>query len=574
MYLDKRLLEWLKPFRPSLITALFFDLLIAMVTVVQAFLLAMIVDLVFLRAKDLGDLTGELTGFFLLSTVRLLLTWLQQKKLTGIGSRLKYDLRSQLIKCVHQRGPIFPGTGQTGDLVSVYGSHIDAIVLYLVVYLPQLWRAAAVPIIILVFIFPLDLLSAFVFLVTAPLIPLFMMLIGSMTETVTRRKWLQLSRMGAFFLDVLQGLTTIKLFGRVEYFLRRIRQISESFRFTSMQVLRIAFLSALVMEMVTTISTAVIAVEIGLRLLYDRLPFSEALFVLIIAPEFYQPMRQLGSRFHTAVEGLTAAEKYIKFLSFTAAKPPESGILFPDLQNISLTFKRVSCKYPEKNEFALTNLTFSLPPKGLTVIVGPSGAGKSSLLALILKFIAPVEGEIMVGESNLDRIPVEKWRRNMSWISQDPYLFNRSVRENIALAKPEASFSEIVTAAKSAQFDSVADSLSRGYDTMVGEQGIRLSAGERQRLALARVFLRNTPLVIMDEPTASLDPHTDDLIQQAITALAADRAVLVVSHRLEIVNLAACTIMLSGGRLIGAGPHKNLMIMNQGYRAFIGSEDD
>ena len=548
-------------------------MIIAAVTVVQALLLAWIIDGIFLRDKNLNDLLSQLIGFFLSGTLRLCVTWFQQKILTETGSKIKNGLRSRLIKYFHN-DQIAASTGSvTGDLISLYGSQIDAITQYLVTYLPQLLRALAIPVIVLLFVFPLDLLSAIVFLITASLIPLFMMLIGNMTESAARRKWRQLSRMNAFFLDVIQGLTTIKLFGRVSYFLERINQISNDFRTGSMRVLRIAFLSALVMEMLTTLSTAVIAVEIGLRLLYDHITFSEAMFILIIAPEFYQPMRQLGSRFHIATEGLSAASKYTGYLSPESPKPVPFVKIVPDLKCMPIRFENIYAQYPERNEPALSGITFALPLKGLTVLVGPSGSGKSSLLALLLRFIDPVRGRIVTGDANIGNIAADSWRNRISWVSQDPYLFNRSIRENITIAKPEASWSDIVAASRTAQFDQVAENLHLGYDTVIGEQGIRLSAGERQRLALARVFLRNTPLVLLDEPTASLDSHTDTLIRNSVMQLAGDRTVLMVSHRPEITQQADQVIMLSGGRLVAEGTHDMLIKNNSTYREFIGRAD-
>jgi ATP-binding cassette subfamily C protein CydD len=563
---ERHFLNQLKPYRLPVAAALLADLPVAALIVVQAFLLASVVDGVFLKGKDLAALRSELIGLFLAACVRLSISWLQQNSLSRTGARLKSDLRGRLTKHLHG----LSGTDQAEAFMPLYEEQTDAIVQYLTGYIPQLTRAVGIPLVVLIFIFPLDILSAVVFLITAPLIPVFMMLIGSMTQTVARRKWRRLAQMNAFFLDVLQGLTTIRLFDRVTYFLGRIKQTSEQFRSGSMQVLRVAFLAALVMEMLTTLSTAIIAVEVGLRLLYDHMVFREALFILIIAPEFYQPMRQLGSRFHTAVAGLTAADKYTGFIASGAPAVQIKKQVKPDLKTATISFSDVSFGYPGKNDMVLEDITLQLPPRGLTVIAGPSGAGKSTLLSLMMRFIGPVKGNIRAGDTDIESFPADLWRSRISWVSQEPYLFNRTVHENIAMARPGATPEDIKKAAAAAHFDRVVERMPQGYDSLIGERGMLLSAGEKRRLALARVFLRDGPLVLIDEPTASIDALTNDLIIGAVKKMAAERTVLLVSHDTEIYDQASRVLLLSHGKIQADGDHKELMKKNDAYKKYIG----
>ena len=315
MFVDKRLLKWVKDLRGNFILPLTAEFLNAFFIIVQAYYLSVITEKVFLKSHSLKDILPEMTGFFLISTLRILIAWIEQKRISSTGLVLKKDLQSRLIRRIHAYGPSSQLENSAAELSTFYTDGVNAIVRYVTEYIPNLIRALVLPAAILIWIFPLDLITGFILLLTAPLIPLFMILIGSMTETATRRKWQQLSRMRAYFLDVLQGLTTIRIFGRTGYFLERIKRTSEDFRSGSMQVLRIAFLSALIMELLTTISMAVIAVEIGLRLLYEGMIFREAFFILILTPDFYQPMRMLGGLFHNAVAGSAAADRFERRMS-------------------------------------------------------------------------------------------------------------------------------------------------------------------------------------------------------------------------------------------------------------------
>jgi ATP-binding cassette subfamily C protein CydD len=556
VFLDKRLLKWVKDLRIKFILPISAEVLLAFFIIIEAVYLSVITEKVFLQNRSLEDIFPELAGFFLISILRVLTSWQEQKRLSYTGSVLKTHLQSRLINRIHESGPSGLPENSAAELSTLYTGHVDAIVRYVTEYMPHLVRALVIPVVILVWIFPLDLITGFILLLTAPLIPLFMILIGSMTETATHRRWQQLARMRAYFFDVLQGLTTIRIFGRPGYFLERIRKTSEDFRSGSMRVLRIAFLSALVMELLTTISMAVIAVEIGLRLLYGSMIFRDAFFILILAPDFYQPMRLLGGLFHNAVAGSAAADRYERWLSSGEKQIVSPAENTGRAEAVPIRFENVSCRYPQRSEPALNAITITIPPVGLTVVSGPSGAGKSTLLALLMRFVEPMEGRILLGKTPLEDLHPRRWRRQTAWISQDPYLFNRTILENIALAKPGASRSEIESATRSAGLTEVIEQLPHGLDTPVGEQGLRLSAGERQRVALARVFLRNAPYVFMDEPTASLDPHTDYLIRRSIEVLSEDRLVMVISHRPEIKSKAALVLALSDGRLAAKDFHK------------------
>jgi ATP-binding cassette subfamily C protein CydD len=426
--------------------------------------------------------------------------------------------------------------------------------------------SALVPVTILVVVFPLDWLTGLVFVLTAPLIPLFMVLIARQAEKETDRQWRLLSRLSAHFLDVLQGLTTLKRFGRSIEQAGTIRRVSDQYAQATLRVLRIAFLSALVLEILATISTAIVAVQIGLRLMYARMAFVDALFILILAPEFYLPLRQLGASFHAGMDGISAAERIFSLLE-TPAQAGGEGKAFSFEQGIE--FKRVSYAYQEGERPSLEAVDFSLKPGQTTALVGVSGAGKTTIARLLLGFLHPDHGQILVGETPLDEIDLEAWRENISWVSQFPYLFHDTIEENIRLGKPEAGLDEVIAAARQTNSDSFIRGFPDGYQTVVGERGARLSGGQAQRIALARAFLKDAPLVVLDEPGASLDPESAELLQEALARILPGRTTLMIAHRLSTIRQADQIIVLDQGRVAQVGDHSSLLQVDGVYRRLV-----
>jgi ATP-binding cassette subfamily C protein CydCD len=451
-------------------------------------------------------------------------------------------------------------------LVNVVNEGVETLDAYFSQYLPQLALAVLVPLTILAVILPVDTLSGLVLLFTAPLIPLFMVLIGDLANTLTRRQWSTLSRMSAHFLDVLQGLTTLKIFGRSRAQIRVIAQIGERYRSTTMDVLRVTFLSALVLEWVATLSTAVVAVEIGLRLLYGRLTFEHAFFVLLLTPEFYLPLRLLGTRFHAGMAGVAAADRIFEILAIQPKIPqPIEETQAPHgfqprhpSEKLSITFEDVHFAY-RGGQDVLKGISFSIPAGETVALVGPSGAGKSTIADLLLGFIQPQHGQILINDQPIGSIQTYNWASQVSWVSQDPYLFNASVADNIRLGDPHASQEDVIMAAKNAYAHEFVVDLPDGYHTQIGERGARLSAGQAQRLALARAFLIEAPILILDEATANLDPETTSKIQAATQILITDRTALVIAHRLNTIQNADQIVVIDQGQVAESGTHKRLL---------------
>ena len=592
MKLDRRLLGRAQAARCPLALAVGLGAGGGVVIVAQAYLLSLVVSQIFLDGSTLGGVLPLLGAFLLLSLVRAGLTWGAEVAAGRVASRVKHDLRARLAAHLLALGPAYARGERSGELANTAVEGIEALDAYFRQYLPQLALAALVPLTVLFLVFPLDWLSGLVMLLTAPLIPVFMVLIGSLAENLTRRQWTSLSRMSAHFLDVLQGLTTLKLLGRSREQLQVIAQISDQFRGATMGVLRVTFLSALVLEMVATISTAVVAVQIGLRLLYGHLSFQQGFFVLLLAPEFYLPLRMLGARFHAGMQGVAAAQRIFEVLETPApgdatcspARPATTGdrevgqraILVagdqaPETARLDLCFSGVHYAYDDGERPALNGLSFDLPHGGAVALVGPSGAGKSTVAYLLLRFIEPDQGTITVGGRSLRELPAAAWREQVAWVPQNPYLFHGTIAENIRLARPDASDDQVARAARGASAHLFVEALPQGYETIIGERGARLSGGEAQRIALARAFLKDAPLLILDEATANLDPEIEALVQEAMARLLPGRTALIIAHRLSTVYRADRIAVVDRGRLVEEGTHDGLMQRDGLYRRLVGA---
>jgi thiol reductant ABC exporter CydD subunit len=492
----------------------------------------------------------------------------------AVAQRVKSDLRERLVNHLAILGPAFTTGERTGELATAAVEGVETLDAYFSQYLPQVVLAASIPITILLLIFPIDLLTGVVFILTAPLVPFFMILIGKSAESLTGRQYASLGRLSAHFYDVLQGLTTLKALGQARGQAKVIAEVSERYRDMTMQVLRVTFLSALALELLTTLSTAIVAVEIGLRLLYGKMEFLPAFFILIIAPDFYLPLRQLGLKYHAGMSGASAARRIFEILDTTPATrnaSPDTDLLAPAFKptRFEIAFERVSYQYTGRDTPAVQDISFVISPGKLTALVGASGAGKSTLASLLLRFFEPDTGQVLVDGRSLNSIPAEEWRRQVAWVPQNPYLFHDSLSANLRFARPDANEAELVLACEQAGLMDFIAALPEGFETMTGERGARLSGGQAQRLALARAFLKDAPFLLLDEPTSSLDPGLEAELRVSVQKLVVGRTALVIAHRLSTVYQADRIMVLAGGCLVETGRHDELLARNGSYAALV-----
>ncbi|MGD8849078.1 MAG: thiol reductant ABC exporter subunit CydD [Anaerolineales bacterium] len=568
MKLNRTLIRQIKPGRLWIAATISLSVLQAGLLVAQAYLISSVINAVFLKDQGLVMLRSELLWLGALAFARLMLNTLTRVSSVRAATNVKLELRTRLIQRLQHLGPVALAGKRSGELVHTAQEGIESLDAYVGEYLPQLALAALTPITILVFIIPLDLISALVLAVTAPLIPVFMVLIGDTAADISRRQWKSLGDLSARFLDVLQGLSTLKLFGRSKSQIDRLRALGETYRLATMRVLRVAFLSALVLELVATISTAIVAVQVGLRLLYGQLEFQQAFFVLILAPEFYLPLRTLGAKFHAGISGAVALES---MLSVGHRQQEDLEPEPADFQNqishpARIEFDHVQVRFPQREGSGLTSFTLTLEPGACTALIGPTGAGKSTVAHLLLRFLKPERGRILVNGTPLHQIPPDTWRRHVAWVPQHPYLFNMSVLENLSLANPEAPYERLEWAARQARAHEFICQLPNGYQTIIGENALQLSAGQAQRIALARAFLKAAPLIILDEATAHLDVKSEAAVTASIKDLITGRTSLLIAHRLDTIVFADQITVMALGSILESGSHAELMLQSGAYR--------
>jgi ATP-binding cassette, subfamily C, bacterial CydD len=555
--LDPRLLKYAAAARGYLACTVCLGLLVTGLILAQAGLLA---DLLAgaVRGTTATALAGSLAALALVLCARAVAAYGSEVTALRAAAKVKSQLRRRLTQKVARLGPGWLTRQRSGEITTLSTRGLDALDPYFARYLPQLVLACVVPVAVLIRVALADWISALVIGLTLPLIPVFAILIGLHTTAQTRRQWQLLSRLGGHFLDVVEGLTTLKIFGRARAQAEMIRQITDQHRRATMATLRVAFLSALVLELAATVATALVAVEVGLRLLAGHLDYRTALLVLVLTPEAYLPLRNVGAQFHASTEGAAAAQQAFEILdtpepagpTARLGADPVTGHIPVDVRDDVICLRRVGLCYPGRANPALSDVSLTIRPGEHIAVTGPSGAGKSSLLALLLRLCEPSAGVIEVGTTLLSRIPLADWRPQVAWVPQQPYLFATSVADNIALGRPEAERAEVERAATLAGADEFIRALPSGYDTPLGERGLRLSAGQRQRIALARAFLVDAPLLLLDEPTAHLDAFSAHELQAALRTLMAGRTVVQVTHDPAVAATADRVLQFREGHLI------------------------
>lgn len=552
---DRRLLRESRVARSHVALAGALGVASAILIVAQAALLAHVIAACAMHGATLAQLRGSLVALAIVLCARALVGGAFELSGRWGAVRVMSALRERLARRVLLDGPeARPAAGRTGELAGVAVQGVDALEAYFAGYLPQLVLASAVPLAVIAWVAVQDPVTAGILALTVPLLVWFMVLVGRGARAQADSRWRALSLLGAHFLDVVQGLATLRAYGRERAQERTLADVGERYRAQTMATLRSAFMSALVLELCAMIGTALVAATIGVQLVAGALTLQAGLTVLLLAPELYSPLRLVGQQFHASADAAGASARLFAALdSPLQVARAERPLPAPDPALAPLRFERVGYRYPGRPEDALHDVSFELAPGRVLALTGASGAGKSTVAALAMRLADPSEGSVTCGGVDLRRVAAEDWRARVAWVPQRPTIFSGTLGENVALYAPDAGREAILAAARAAGLGPLVDELPRGLDTPLGEGARRLSAGQTQRVGLARAFLADRPLLVADEPTAHLDPATARALVATIAQLVRGRTTLLISHDPLLSELADEVRRLADGRLLGAG---------------------
>lgn len=559
--LDKNIVKDILPYKTTLIFIIFFNIIQATMIVSISYIIAYLADKLLFDELGHSAATPFLVLLFFFFIVKAVLNYINRLKMEDISLNLQSRLRYELLRAMAQDFKAAEKKPE-GEWLALVTKGVDKLDAYLTVFLPQMGILMTFPVVLLICAFISDWISGLIFLITAPLIPFFMVLIGKIADKENKKQWQLFQKLTVFMADLLPGLLVIRAYNQTQRQIEQIRKNGEKFSTATLKVLKIAFLSAFMLEFIATISIAVIAVNIGLRLLYGQADFMPVFFCLLIAPQFYQPFRQFGAAFHDAMNGITASSEIYALVhrrknvntqgcsDFIMQKPPR------------ISFDNVSYAY-EENRAVLKNLSFVVEAGSQVVLTGVNGAGKSTIFKLLLKMIEAKYGKIMIDDTDLSGISTECWLDNIGWVAQEPYIFNMSLRENITMGRvcSEARLKEVM------QLVNLMDFIRRqplGYDSIVGG-GVKLSSGQKRRLGLARALLCQPKLLLLDEPMENLDSRNEEIIKSVLEKLKGKVTVMIIAHRRQTIEAADKIIMLDKGRIKEYGGVKELKAVNSYY---------
>jgi ATP-binding cassette subfamily C protein CydD len=546
--LDPRLLRRARPVKTLLGLDVAVGVGVAALVLAQATLLASVVARSF-DGASLAEVSDALLALVLVFAARGVLAWGFESAGRRAAARVLSQLRLELVERRLRHEPTAPDGVESGEIAAVAVHGLEPLESYFGRFLPQLVLALVVPVAVLGWVAAIDVTSALVMLVTLPLVPLFMVFIGRYTERKTRARAQALTVLAAHFLDVVRGLPTLRAYGRGGRQAASIAAASEQYRRTTMRTLRVAFLSGAVLELAATLGIALVAVTVGVRLAEGGLGFEAALTVLLLSPELYLPLRNLATQYHASADGVAVAER---LLDLTEREEEQRARTVPpgrrEADGAPVRLEGVSYAYPGRGGVVLDGVDLELREGETVALVGPSGGGKSTLAAIVLGLAQPTGGRVV-----RDRAEIDEWRRGVAWVPQRPTIFTGTVADNIRLGDPDADDERVREAARRAGADAFVTRLAQGYATTVGDGGRPLSAGESRRVALARAFLRDARLVVLDEPTADLDPASAEAVADTVEELAEGRTVLMIAHRPELARRAHRILRLDRGRLVTAG---------------------
>ncbi|MFI8317387.1 cysteine/glutathione ABC transporter permease/ATP-binding protein CydD [uncultured Kosakonia sp.] len=532
--------------------------------VAQAWLLASILNHMIIEHIPREALLLPFALLVLVFILRSWVVWLRERVGFHAGAQIRFAIRRRVLDRLQQAGPAWIQGKPAGSWATLILEQIDDMHDFYARYLPQMALAASVPLLIVITLFPINWAAALILLGTAPLIPLFMAMVGMGAADANRRNFKALARLSGHFLDRLRGMETLRIFGRGEAETESIRRASQDFRSRTMEVLRLAFLSSGVLEFFASLSIALVAVYFGFSYLgelnFGHYGTGVTLFAgflaLVLAPEFFQPLRDLGTFYHAKAQAVGAADSLKTFMEAPLAHPQRGDITLNAGEPVTLTAEDLIVKSPEGAVLA-GPLTFTLYSQQRVVVVGRSGSGKSSLINALLGFL-PYEGSLCVNGIEMSALEPDSWRNAISWVGQNPQLPAATLRENVLLSRPDASEAALHAALDKAWVSEFLPLLPEGLETQPGDQAVRLSVGQAQRVAVARALLSSCQLLLLDEPSASLDAHSEQRVMQALTSASRQQTTLMVTHQLENLAEWDSVWVMQEGRIVEQGSYAEL----------------
>lgn len=546
--IDKNLLKDIFPFKRQLILVMISNIMQAMMIVAIAYIIAYIADKLLLSRLESSTATPLLVLLFFFFCIKAILNYFNHYQMEKISLNVQSNLRKQLFEVLVQRS-FLANSYAKGQWIALITKGVDKLDIYLTSFIPQLGLLSTIPLILLIFTFINDWISGLIFLITAPLIPFFMILIGKIADKENKKQWQVFQKLTMYMADLLPGLLIVKAYNQTQRQLSEINKNGKLFSQATLKVLRIAFISAFMLEFISTLSIAIIAVNIGLRLIYGHVEFLPVFFILLIAPQFYQPFRQFGSAFHDAMNGITASsEIYAMIDKLNCIKESKANLKFDDTDMVQIELKNVYYKYQDSDKWAIDDLSLKIEKGKQLVLTGDNGAGKSTLFKLLLGIEKCQSGEILINDYNLADLDKQWWQSQIGWVAQEPYIFSATIRENITLGR-DFNLKEIEHICQLVNLDEFIKSMPQGYDTEI-TSAMNLSSGQKRRLGLTRALIGRPKLLLLDEPMENLDVYNEKLIQRILSDLKNKVTVIIIGHRLQTLKNADELIYLQQGKLV------------------------